>query len=325
MRLSAKTTTAVEALRRLISGSRRPLITVHRDPDTDAIGSALAWAELLKQTGAQPTIWVADELDAYLRWLPGVDAIQRDWDDAASYDAIWVLDCSNLERVRQHERITGWQGRCPIVNIDHHADNSLFGDVVVVDVISSVGEFLVWIAEQLALPVTPTIATCLYAAICFDTGRFLYSNTTAQTLEAAAILVRTGINPGDLGRQMFESVPSAALSVLNVALSRMVIEPERRLAYTSLPADVGVETIKAVDFIRQIEDADIVVVFRDQGDGTIRVNLRSKRDIAVNTIAHQFGGGGHAKASGIKMVGSLETVMDKVLFAVRNATDAVHQ
>ncbi len=322
MRLSDKTRKAVEALLPVIAGTRRALITVHRDPDTDAIGSALAWAGFLSQRGIESTIWAADPLEPYLRWLPGVPRVQTDFDSSVDYDSIWFLDCASMERVRQYERLLPWVGKRPIINIDHHEDNSRFGDHIVVETISSVGEFLVGIAEILNFQITPEIATCLYAAISFDTGRFLYSNTTAHTFDAAATLVRTGISPGELGTQMFESVPAAGFAVLNLALSRMVIEPERRLAYTSLPKGTGPESIKVVDFVRQLEGADVVVVFREQDDGIVRVNLRSKGDVVVNTVAHYFGGGGHAKAAGITLPGPLDTVMVSVLARLRETLDA---
>lgn len=322
MRLSDKTLKAVEALPPVIAGTRRALITVHRDPDTDAVGSALAWAAFLSQSGIDVTIWAADPLEPYLKWLPGVDRVQTDFDESVDYDSIWFLDCASMERVRHYERLLPWVGKRPIINIDHHADNSLFGDHILVETISSVGEFLVAIAERLKFQITPEVATCLYAAISFDTGRFLYSNTTAQTFEAAAALVRTGIDPGDLGRRMFESVPASGFEVLNIALSRLVIEPERRLAYTSLPKGTGPDTIKVVDFVRQLEGADVVVVFREQDDGIIRVNLRSKGDGVVNTVAHHFGGGGHAKAAGITLSGPLDTAMAAVLTRLRETLDA---
>jgi phosphoesterase RecJ-like protein len=322
MKLSDKTLKAFEALVPVITGTRRALITVHRDPDTDAIGSALAWAGFLSQRGIECTIWAADPLEPYLKWLPGVERVQTDFDASVDYDSIWFLDCASIERVRQYERLLPWVGKRPIINIDHHADNSLFGDHIVVETISSVGEFLVAIAEILNFQITREIATCLYAAISFDTGRFLYSNTTAQTFDAAATLVRTGISPGELGTQMFESVPAAGFEVLNLALSRMVIEPERRLVYTSLPKGTGPESIKVVDFVRQLEGADVVVVFREQDDGIVRVNLRSKGDVVVNTVAHFFGGGGHEKAAGITLPGPLDIVMVSVLARLRETLDA---
>jgi phosphoesterase RecJ-like protein len=324
MKLSDKTLKAIEALRPLFHTTRRCLITVHRDPDTDAIGSALAWAGFMDQLGIDSVIWAADTLEGYLHFLPGLERVQRTFDPDTQFDVIWALDCASFERIRNHEQLSPLLALgCPLVNIDHHADNTLFGDYCVVTTISSVGEFLVQIAAHFEWTLTPEIAECLYAAISFDTGRFLYSNTTADTFEAVTQLVNAGVNPGDLGRRMFETVPIDAFTVLNVALSRLVMDKERRLIYTSLPADVGPETIKVVDFIRQVDGADVVCVFRELADGNIRVNLRSKGAVVVNQIAHFFGGGGHEKAAGISIEGPLDSAMERVLTHVRSTLDAL--
>jgi len=317
MKLSEKTTRAIEAIRPLLSGSQRALLTVHRDPDMDAIGSALAWAEVLRHFGVQVDVWAADPLDEYLMVLPGAHDVISILDLTLPYDAVWILDSASFERVRHSEQLLPLQGRIPFINIDHHADNTLFGDHLMVQTVSSVGEFLYWIIQYLGVPITLEMATCLYAAICFDTGRFLYSNTEASTFQAAAGLVACGVDPGRLGVLLFESMPVVAFYVLQLALSRMVVDSKLGLVYTSLPKEAPEEVIKVVDFIRQIREAQVIVVFREQANGSVRVNLRSKGDTIVNTIAHQFGGGGHPKAAGVMMDGPLDYAITQVIEVVR--------
>lgn len=323
MKLSEKTREDIEALRPLIASSGRCLITVHRNPDTDAIGSALAWAMAMESLGISTHIWAADPLEAYLSFLPQCNRVRSTVDPGQTFDLIWALDCASFERIQQFEQLNSYiQNGVPLVNIDHHADNTLFGDYSVVTTISSVGELLVEILNQLEIPISVTMAECLYAAISFDTGRFLYSNTTRSTFAAVAQLVDLGVNPGDMGRKMFESVPVDGFKVLNLALSRMVFDHGRRLLYTSLPRNAGEESIKVVDFIRQVDGADIVCVFKELEDHTVRVNLRSKCEVSVNTIAHVFGGGGHNKAAGITMDGPLDDAIERVVSQVNAVLDA---
>ncbi len=157
MKLSEKTAFQINKIPALLAVGSRALITVHRDPDMDAIGSALAWAIFLEQRGLIVDVWAADRLDHYLTWLPGVDRVTQTI-PSVDYRTVWVLDSASFERVRESGAIQGVAANATVVNIDHHADNTLFGDLVIVQNISSVGEFLVNIIRLLGGQITRDMA-----------------------------------------------------------------------------------------------------------------------------------------------------------------------
>ncbi len=159
----------------------------------------------------------------------------------------------------------------------------------------------------------------MYSAISYDTGRFLYSNTTSDTLRVAADLIDLGIELGPLGVQLYESTPATDFEVIGIALQNLVVDSNSGFVYTTLPVDSAEGGIKVIDFIRQFKEAKVVAVFKAQIDGSVRVNLRSKCQLEVNQVAHQFGGGGHPKAAGILMQGELHDVVSQVTQAVNQA------
>ena len=284
----------------------------------DAIGSALAWQALLTHFGSAVTVWAADPLENYLKDLPGAESIVRTIPECV-FDVVWVLDTSSFERIKGNELLSPILKSATLVNIDHHGDNTGYGTENILEVISSVGELVTWIYQYLNVPIDPLTANWLYAATAFDTGRFLYSNTTPKTFEAASLLVSAGANPTMVGKLLYEAVPQTGFQVLKVALDRLVVDHPLKLAYTSIPAGLPEESLKIIDFIRQMKEAEVFVVFKDQGDGNIRINVRSKGDFSVREFAHQFGGGGHMKAAGILISGELDVIVESVVSALRNA------
>lgn len=316
MKLSEKTQATADEIRTLALQSKQCLVTVHQDPDADAIGSAIAWAHLLRQFGCNVTVWAEDPLDDYLLCLPGAETVSQHIDMSVNYDSIWVLDNTSIERIRGFELLVPMLSAVPVVNIDHHRDNTMFGTYNIVEDISSVGELVTWIARRWNIPLPPGIAACLYAAIACDTGRFLYSNTTASTFEAASFLIAQGVDPSEWGTRLFESLPAQAMVTLNSALHNLVIDFEHRFAYTTLPLGAGPDLVKPIDFIRQIKEADVFAVFREEADHSVRINLRSKGPVIVSRVAHQFGGGGHPKAAGIRLSGPLDYAVARVVAAV---------
>jgi phosphoesterase RecJ-like protein len=303
----------------LFAQPQRVLITAHRDPDMDAIGSCVGLASVLTAEGHSCTIWLADPLPEMAGILPGSSAIVQAFPSEIPSVCI-ALDCSNFERIRDgfhlsklieaHPQI-GW------ISLDHHTDHTYFAQHNwMLETASSTGEMLCMLFQALQLTPDALAADALYAAIVFDTGRFLFSNVTAATFTYAAWLATCGANLSELSVQMFESYTEADFVVMNTALTHRVVHPKGYYAYTVMPATVPQNGLRAIDVIRNMAGVNVFASFSETESGEVKINLRSKSHFNVQEVAALFGGGGHKKAAGITWAGPLSDIQPRVLKAL---------
>jgi phosphoesterase RecJ-like protein len=287
----------------------RFLITTHENPDGDALGSLLAMKLALAQLGKDAVMYLADgapppseyrfmELDELRRQLPA-DAGDR---------VLVAVDCANESRLGPDPEIL--MSARLVLDIDHHHDNTRFGDVnLIVADASSTGEVLRDVFEDLGVELTPEIAEALYIALVTDTGRFQYTNTTPKALRLAAELVEAGADVHRVFQGVYESVQFAKLKLLARALERAQIYEGGRIVVSFLKRTDFTEVGAAepysegiIDYLRAVEGAEMAVLIREppRVDGpTRRVSLRSSVDeLDVSPIARLFGGGGHRQAAG---------------------------
>lgn len=315
MRLSDKTKQTRHLISQLAKGAHTHLVTTHRDPDMDAIGSMMGWSACLKDLGHHVHPWMADPVPEWLH-------LQVDVGDIVSaipqsqYDVIWVLDCADDKRVSNLDALRACQG--VMVNVDHHVDNTGFGDYAVIEPVSSVGELLACMAHEANLPVSVQAATWWMAAIVADTGRFLFPNTTASTFDTVRWLVECGGNMNLVTQFLEESLTSTGLEAIRQALNSVRLDPTGQVALTILP-DGMEEGVAVIRILRQVKSIEVVAVLRSLPSGDIRVNLRSKQRVAVNAVAHQFGGGGHERAAGLTLRMPLHEAADTILTALTDA------
>ncbi len=298
---------------------KQVLLVTHRDPDGDALGSCLAMQEALRHQGHQVTIWShAYRLLPSHAFFPGIDTVCASL-PRQNWDTLLLLDCGSLSRVSNSSLIPS----IPMTSIviDHHEGYTPWAHFSVVEPsVSSVGELLASLFIEWKWPITPSMATCLYAAIAFDTGRFLFQNTSANTLRTAAYLSDCGADTAGISLQMFQNLSQKNFNTMKDVLNRTVVLSDIGLVYCSLPKQSWDPDFKAVDLIRQMEGMDIAAGFIETENGEIKVNLRSKKDFSVLAIATQFNGGGHLRAAGMTVSGqSLETVIDTVVAAIRRS------
>lgn len=280
------------------------LITGHRNPDGDALGSALALQGLIRQMGKSARVIVRDGFAKPLLNIPGAhevtvsDTLPPDYPEA--YDAIFAMECPEVERTG-YKVLPG-----PVVNIDHHLGNHLYGEVNYLDVEApSVGEMILQLnRNHLELELTRDIATAMYISLATDTGFFRYHNTTLRTFEAAEELVRAGAVPGDVSLWINESVTRGSVQLLGLALTTLQLHADDKVATLELPQHffekaqaTSEDTEGIVNYGRNIEGVLVSVLLKEAGDQT-RVSLRAKPGIDVQKVAAMFGGGGHAAASG---------------------------
>jgi phosphoesterase RecJ-like protein len=311
---------AVDRLRR----ARRALVTSHRSPDGDALGSELAVAELAQKLGVETEIINRDPAPSGLGELPGAEsiAIQESLPETfpEAFDLVVTMECPELDR-------TGFDGldRVPILNIDHHQANARYGDVNYLDEASpAVGEMVFLMFNAARLTPSADAATNMFAALSTDTGDFRYSNATPRAFLAAAKMVAAGARPERVAEWVHERRTEASIRLLGEALRTLELECDGRLA--TIVADPGAferagatpaDTEDVIDVPRSIAGVQVVAFLKQWKPPTIRVSLRSKGSIDVRSVAVELGGGGHTNAAGCSTEGDPATVRKELATRLR--------
>jgi phosphoesterase RecJ-like protein len=288
-----------------IRAGRNFLITSHRNPDGDALGSGIALGGLIRKLGKTARMIVRDGFAKPLANIPGADEVvvsdTLPPDYPRAYDAIFAMECPEVHRTG-YEILPG-----PVVNIDHHLGNEMYGEINYLDIEApSVGEMVLQLnRKHLRLPLDRDIATAMYVSLATDTGFFRYHNTTLRTFEAAEELVRAGVVPGDVSLWINESNTRGAIKLLGLCLTTLEIHAGGRIATAELPtrfyAEAGAspeDTEGIVNYGRSIEGVLVSALLKEAEDGKTRVSLRAKPGPDVQKVAAMFGGGGHKAASG---------------------------
>jgi phosphoesterase RecJ-like protein len=309
----------IEAIRRY----NKFLITSHVNMEGDSLGSQLAMRELLKSLGKTCFMLDNDPVPKHYNFLVGVEDISNDVTKRPDFDAALVLDCPTLKRVG---RVTEVIGRKPIINIDHHISNEKFGQVNWVDAsASSAGEMVFRLFKAMVRPLTKEAALCLYVAILTDTGSFNYENTSSVTHEIVGELLGYGLEPAQVSEQVYEQRTLEDIKLLGMALATLRVNKAGDAAYIAVTKkmldEAGVEPSKTEGFVnypRSIDKVKVAMLFREdkKGGPKINVSFRSKGEVDVNKIASAFGGGGHIKAAGCVIEGTLTEAEKRVLAKV---------
>ena len=287
----------------------RFLLTAHEGPDGDALGSLLGLHQVLTQLGKDSVMFMAAKefpLPIEYRFLSLEEVFHEPPADMADRTVVF-LDCGNIDRVPV-EWLTA--GGNDIINIDHHHDNTRFGDVNLVEVgASCTAEIVYDLALLLGAKITPEIAAALYVGLITDTGKFMYENTNAHTHRVAADLIDAGVSVDDTYRRLYEHVPLEKLRLVSRALDGIGSYCDGRLAISYVTAadyevtGAGEEMTEGlIDHLRSIDGVKVAAVIRDLGNrgrAARKVSLRSSAgDVDVSAIARRNGGGGHKRAAG---------------------------
>jgi bifunctional oligoribonuclease and PAP phosphatase NrnA len=301
----------------------RFLVTTHENPDGDALGSLLAVTLALRRLGKDAVMYLAGPVPLPQEYLfMPLDELLRELPDDASERVLLAVDCANESRLGPDPEIL--MSARLVVNIDHHHDNTRFGNIdLVVPRASSTGEVLRDLLRELGVELTPDIAEALYIALVTDTGRFQYTNTTPKALRLAAELVEAGANVHRVFQGVYESVQFAKLKLLARALERAQVFEGGRIVVSHLLRDdfndVGAAEPYAegiIDYLRAVEGADMAVLIREPPRSvgpTRRVSLRASVDeLDVSRIARRWGGGGHRQAAGFSSEESVEEITEGI-------------
>ncbi|MDG4829669.1 bifunctional oligoribonuclease/PAP phosphatase NrnA [Solwaraspora sp. WMMD1047] len=315
---------AVAAVRDL-PPDRRVLLICHVNPDGDALGSMLGFALGLRRLGyraVQATFPGRPELPEAFQAMPGLDLLvpaAAAWTDP---DLVLSFDAASASRLGElADRLTG---PATAVVIDHHASNTRFGTVHLVDPTAAATSVVVeQLLDRLGVPLDVEIAECLYVALATDTGSFRFEMTTPAVHEMAARLLATGLRPGEISRRIFDTRPFGAVRLYGDVLRRTRLEPEavggRGLVWTYATLDDLARHRQRppvleplIDSIRCTAEADVSCLVKQVAPGEWAVSLRSKGGVDVSAVAVALGGGGHRLAAGFTGRGEVEEVVAAV-------------
>lgn len=290
----------------LIEKKKAFAITTHVKPDGDGLGSSLGLCWLLKSLGKTADVIVRGEVPPAYHKLPGVDLIRDVEYLNGSYDAVFLIECSDLER----PGISGLN-EAFTVNIDHHSTGDQFGTINWIDpTASAVGEMIYNLCKAIGGRITKEIADCVYMALVTDTGSFHYSNTTDRTLKVASELIKAGAKPAEISGAVYNNYPWSRIELMRRVLDTVKRDETGKVAFMRQTLAMRQES-DAIDgdnngFVNiplAARDVEAVIYMREIGSGSYRVSLRSKGDLNVAKIAERFGGGGHRNAAGLQIDG----------------------
>src|SRR3954471_2100716 len=326
-------TSDLQAVADALRSNDRFLLVTHENPDGDALGSLLATKLALDALGKDSEMYLYGDapLPKEYGFMP-LGGVRREPPDDAGERVLVAVDCANAQRIGPDETRLE---RAPLtLDIDHHHDNSRFGDLnLVVGDASSTGEVLRDVFGELGVELTPEIAEALYIAVVTNTGRFQYTNTTPKALRLAAELVEAGADVHRVFQGFYDSVEFSKLKLLALALERAQVYEGGRLVVSYLLRSDFTELSVAeafsegiIDYLRAVEGAEMAALIREppRREGPARrISLRASNDeLDVSAIARLSNGGGHRQAAGFSSDESVEAITDFIHREFRAATGA---
>lgn len=312
-----------EAAVRFIHNARRVVAITHVAPDGDAIGSLLGLGRALRWLGKEYTLACADPVPRRFTYLPGSEAIVTG--PRGEYDLVISLDCGDLERLgaAYDESLVG----LPIINIDHHVTNTHFGTVNWIDTrVASTAEMVLELVERLDVPLDSDMALCLLNGIVTDTRGFRIPNTPLRTMRAVLKLMEAGAQLPEITAHVFNQRPFSDICLWAKALNG--VQLDGRIIWSQITRTMRQECALSekgdaglVNFLGTTAEADVAIVFIEEDDGRVKVEMRSVPGVDVSAVARDLGGGGHPQAAGCTLNSDLDEAREKVLRAVSEAVE----
>ena len=311
-----------EGIAKVLRGAESVCICSHVNPDGDTVGSALSMRLILKGMGKQVSVFCQDKIPDSLMFLPGADEIRRPEENTLDYDLFLAVDVSDPARLGT---CAGLMGRCrQSAQIDHHGTNRMFTELNSVD--GNASATCTMIREQMAvmgIALTRDIAECLYAGISTDTGNFSFDCTDPEAFRAMGDLMEAGLPLADINMVLFREKSKAQLRLLGRAIEKMEFEADGQIAVMTLTLkdfeECGALSEHAdtvVNYGLETVGTRMAVLARETEDGRIKFSLRARAPLTVDDVAAGLGGGGHARAAGINMEGTLAAATRQVVRAM---------
>lgn len=326
----------IKKIKNLLQLSENVVITCHKNPDGDAIGSTLALYLLLQKLNVKAHLIVPNDFPEFLKWLPKSDEIliydqQQTTCDIIinNSDLIFTLDFNALHRTGSMKSILE-QASAKFVMIDHHQQPEdyaevLYSDTSICSTCQMVYHFINYLEYNEYLDAS--IATCIYTGIMTDTGSFRFRSTTSTTHQVIAHLIDIGVDNAKIHQNVYDNNSYERLQLLGKSLNNLKVIPELNTAYITLSskellafnAQKG-DTEGVVNYALSLKGVKLAALFKeDQEEGIIKMSFRSKGSFSVNEMARtHFNGGGHINAAGAISHSSFEDTIEKFISILPN-------
>lgn len=302
--------------------AKKILIIPHQHPDGDCLGSAGALQEFLNNANKDARIFCATPAHERFHFIPHARAISTDIAHFADpdIDLVVVLDSGDLRYAGVADHLKNH--RADIINIDHHPTNEKYGAInLVIPTASSTAEIVFHFFKHNSVVITPAMATALLTGIVTDTGNFTNGATNPTAMIIAGELLRAGANLNMVNQNTLKNKSLAVLKLWGAALARLTRHDESGITHTYLTqkdfAEQGVSESEAdgiANFLNNLEGGKISLMLKETADGKIKGSLRTTRDDTdVAAMAKNLGGGGHKKAAGFTVDGTIDEVLKKIL------------
>ena len=295
-------------------------ILTHENPDGDAIGTGLALYHALKQLGKKPD-FIVPEYPRIVEFLPGISEI-KEQSNIEKYDLAISVDCATIKMLNGFANY--FENAKMKISIDHHGTNTMYGDINFVNPDApACSQIMLVILEHFNVEITQEIGTCLLTGIITDTGGFKYSGVTSETFEFAAWLLNKGVNVSKIYRQVLQVKTKANFELHRIASNRLEFLENGKIAYTYITQE-DEKSVNAqngdhegiVEIGRDIEGVE-VSIFIHQTEKGCKVSLRSNDYVNVSDVCLLLGGGGHVRAAGCLIQGTVEQAKEKILRQVK--------
>lgn len=324
-----------KSIREKLESSEKVLLTLHRSPDGDSIGSNSAFFEILRQFGKEVTLASPDPIPENLMFVPYTDKVLvKDIFEIGfeKFDLLVLLDSSSWQMTSHRADLPLLPPKEKTIIIDHHATNENKGDInLVLSGLSSTCEIVFYLAKEWKMEFNKNLSQAILTGMATDTGIFQFPNTSPATLRNAAFLMENGALLDLIVFNTRRRNSIVKLKLLGRLLNSLQIDKKHKFAYATLCYDAyediretgkeepthQVREFIANSFMQGIEGTEFGFVAIEEGRNVTRVSLRSRRGFDVSKIAVELGGGGHKAAAGAKINKSLKVAFPQVIKVAR--------
>lgn len=303
----------------MLLAAQKIVLCCHVSPDGDTLGSALGLARFLEQKGKEVIVFVDDDINKSLSFIPCIEKVRRpEAGVIVEADLFVVVDASSFDRVGICNEVV----KAPVLlNIDHHISNTEFADYLYLDAeAAAAGEIMCDLFEAMGWKYDEAIAVDFYTAITTDCGSFRYSNTTSKTMQRAAKLLDYGVKPNEIS-DMLDVRSRKTTELLAKVLPSLTFDYEGKVAHITITNDLydkETQTDSFVSYPRYIEGVEVAIMFKAVEPEVTRVSMRSS-SVDVASVALSFGGGGHLRAAGCTIYAPVEEAKAQLLAVVGKA------
>lgn len=323
-------TPPVKQLNSIIESAQKIMVISHMDPDGDSLGTTLAFGAYLKSLGKEVYMLRDGEIPHKYHFIAHLKEVidASNCKKEIAIDTAVILECPNVERIGVASKCVDENVR--IINIDHHRDNDIFGEINWINTsASSVGEMAYEYFERVGFDFDKAVAEQLFVAIMTDTGRFRYGSTSGRTMEIAGKLIDKGINPQKITDSVYYNMKPSTMTLTGKVLNNIKFLSDNRGCILSLDLkslqETGADMTEAdgfVDFTLFSKGVQVGAFVKELSESRTKVSLRSKDSINVAEIAARYGGGGHFNAAGFSLELNINDAIEKVTDLLNEVLDA---